>query len=115
VYINYPMQIVHGTVATARRIDHIRQMIEQVLFTMPGERVMYPEFGTGLSRVLFETTGTEIVTATQALVASDLHRWLGDLISIQSVTIVVRESRMEVTVAFEMLETREMRREVFAR
>lgn len=115
LYVNYPVQIVHGTVATVSRIDHVRQMIEQVLFTMPGERVMYPQFGTGLSRVVFETTGTEIVSATQTLVAADLHRWLGDIISVRSVTIAVRESRLDVVVAFELLETREMRSEVFSR
>ena len=115
VYINYPLQIVHGTVATVSRIDHVRQMIEQVLFTVPGERVMYPEFGTGLLRAVFETTGTEIVAATQTLVSADLQRWLGDVISVQSVTISVNESRLDVDIVFEIMETREMRREVFSR
>lgn len=101
--------------ARSNRDDHVREMIEQVLFTIPGERVMYPEFGCGLSRLVFETANNEIATATQALVSADLQRWLGDVISVRAVTIEVHESTLSVDVLFETLETRESRVERFQR
>ena len=36
------------------RVRHIREQIEQVLFTDPGERVFRPEFGAGVRRLVFE-------------------------------------------------------------
>jgi len=115
VLLAFPLRLVHGMVATAARADHIRQMIEQVLFTMPGERVMYPDFGAGLERLLFETTATEITTATQSLVSVALQRWLGDVISVRDVRIAVVESTLSVTVTYEVLETRDLRQERFER
>lgn len=90
-------------------------MIEQVLFTMPGERVMYPEFGSGLERLIFEEASLEIAAATQTLVAAQLHRWLGDVISIHDVNIRIEDSRLSVDVVFELLETREILQEHFER
>ena len=40
--------------------DHIRDLIEQVLFTSPGERVMRPDFGAGLLALVFEPNSVEL-------------------------------------------------------
>ena len=42
-----------GRTALADRDAHIRQMIEQLLFTEPGERVMRPTFGCALLQLVF--------------------------------------------------------------
>ena len=109
----YPPRIVHGAVASTNRVDHIRQMIEQVLFTMPGERVMYPDFGVGLERLLFETTGNEIMVATQSLVNAALHRWLGDVILVRDVKVTAADSTVHIDVMYELLDTRDTQRERF--
>jgi uncharacterized protein len=109
----YPPRVVHGVVANATRFAHIRQMIEQVLFTMPGERVMYPDFGVGLERLLFETTGNEITAATESLISAALHRWLGDVISVRHVTVSVAESALSIEIGYELLDTRETKQETF--
>ena len=43
-----------GRSATTGAADHVRDLIEQVLFTAPGERVMRPDFGSGLLALVFE-------------------------------------------------------------
>jgi uncharacterized protein len=115
LWFAFPLRIVNGAVATASRPDHVRQMIEQVIFTMPGERVMYPDFGVGLERLLFESTAREIITATESLVTGALHQWLGDLIAVRDVRIDVVETAVTVDVAYELIASRELRRERFAR
>ena len=40
--------------AVSRGADHVREQIEQVLFTTPGERVFRPEFGAGVQTLVFE-------------------------------------------------------------
>ena len=65
--------------------DHLRDLIEQVLFTSPGERVMRPDFGSGLLGLVFEPGGTELAATTQHLVQGALQRELGHLISVEAV------------------------------
>jgi phage baseplate assembly protein W len=115
VFIAYPLRIVNGAAALASRDEHIRQMMEQVIFTIPGERVMLPDFGVGLERLLFESTAREITTATESLVVGSLHQWLGDLISVREVRIRVVETSVTVDVVYEVIPTREARMERFTR
>jgi len=53
-YMAYPFRIGEGGPSTVARMEHIREQVEQVLFTSPGERVFRPEFGFGARRHVFE-------------------------------------------------------------
>ena len=75
-------------------------MIEQVLFTSPGERVNRPDFGCGILNLLFGANNAEIVTATQFLVQGALQQWLGELIRVESVNVESVESTIRVTVVY---------------
>jgi phage baseplate assembly protein W len=114
-FVAYPLRIVNGTVVTSQSPQHVREMIEQVLFTMPGERVMYPEFGVGLERLLFDSTASDIMAATQALISEALQQWLGDVIVVLGVAVVAVDSTVRISVAYELLATHETRRVVFER
>ena len=83
--INYPWQTDRrGRTAQADSDDaHIRQLIEQVLFTAPGERVNRPSFGSGLMQLVFAPNSPELATATKFLVQGALQQWLGDLIQVE--------------------------------
>ena len=48
-----------GRTATTDDDDHIRDMIEQFLFTNPGERVNRPDFGSGLLQLVFAPNSPE--------------------------------------------------------
>src|SRR5713226_4601523 len=67
--------------------DHIRDLIEQVLFTAPGERVNRPDFGCGLQRLVFAPNSPELASATQFLVQGALQQWLGDLIEVNDIQV----------------------------
>jgi phage baseplate assembly protein W len=64
-----------GRTAEADGDAHLRQLIEQVLFTYPGERVNRPDFGSGLMQLVFAPSGEELATAAQFLVQGALQRW----------------------------------------
>ena len=114
-YLAYPLRIVNGTVVTSQSPLHIREMIEQVLFTMPGERVMYPQFGVGLERLLFGSTASDITAATQALISQALQEWLGDVIVVRGVEVVALDSTVSIGVTYDLLATHETRHVVFER
>jgi phage baseplate assembly protein W len=94
-----------GRTATTDRDRHIRDMIEQVLFTAPGERVNRPTFGCGLLQLVFEPNRDELAATTQYLVQSALQQWLGDVIEVERVSVAAYDSRLDVTVVYTVVGT----------
>jgi uncharacterized protein len=99
--IAYPFRIDdRGRTASVDQDSHIRDMIEAVLFTAPGERVNRQSFGSGLSQLIFAPSSDELATATQFLVQGSLQQWLGDLIRVETVAVVSDDSTIRVTVNY---------------
>jgi phage baseplate assembly protein W len=89
-----------GRTAQTAGDEHIRDLIEQVLFTTPGERVNRPTFGAGLSQLVFAPNSDELATATQFLAQGALQQWLGDLIQVEAVAVSNEDSTLRVTVQY---------------
>ena len=114
--IDYPFHFnSSGRTADTKEQEHIRDLIEQVLFTSPGERVNRPTFGCGLMQLIFAPNSDELATATQYLVHGSLQQWLGDLIQVSEVTVSSEESTINVTVKYIVRKTQESRVEEFSR
>ncbi len=95
--------------------DHVRDLIFQVLFTSPGERVNRPDFGCGLKQLVFMPNSDVLATATQQLVQGSLQRWLGEVISVERVDVQSIDSRLEITVVYMRRDLGERREERFSR
>jgi uncharacterized protein len=99
--IDFPLRIDgRGRIAATTHDDHIRDLIEQVLFTSPGERVNRPTFGCGLLQLVFAPNSDELATATQFLAQGALQTWLGELIQVEAVQVTSEDSTLEVTVQY---------------
>lgn len=97
--IDYPFHFdCRRRTAEATEDKHIRNLIEQVLFTSPGERVNRPNFGSGLLQLVFAPNSNELATATQFLVQGALQQWLNDLVQVEAVQVENKEASLEVTV-----------------
>lgn len=103
-----------GRTATTARDDHIRDLIEQLLFTAPGERVMRPDFGSGLLALVFEPNSSTLAATTQMLVQGALQQYLSDLIAVQSVQVLNDDSALRVDVRYVVLLDRSTHVESFA-
>jgi hypothetical protein len=113
-YLDFPFGVdAGGATATAGVDDHVRDLIMQVLFTNPGERVNRPEFGCGLRSLVFLPNSSALAAATQALVKGALQTWLEREIHVEAVQIEPRDERLEVTVAYRRRTDGELRLEVF--
>jgi phage baseplate assembly protein W len=95
--------------------DHLRDLVEQVLFTAPGERVMRPDFGSGLLELVFEPGGDALAATTQHLVQGALQQWLGHLLAAESVAVDHTDGTLTVTVAYVVLRTQEHATATFVR
>lgn len=108
VNIQYPFSIDgRGRIAGAAPDPHIRQLIEQLLFTGPGERVNRPDFGSQLQQLLFSPNSPEIAAATQFLTQGALEQWLGDLIHVEAVEVDTNESQLEIKIQYVVLKNQE--------
>jgi phage baseplate assembly protein W len=104
----YPFRIDYsGRVAGASDDEHIRQLIEQVLFTTPGERVNRPTFGSDLSHLVFAPNTNEQASAVQFLVQGALQQWLGDVIQVEAMQIVSADAVLTVTVQYVVRRTQQ--------
>ena len=104
-----------GRTATTGADDHLRDLIEQVLFIAPGERVMRPDFGSGLLALVFEPGGPELVATTQHLVQGALQQELGHLIAVESVEVSQDDGALTVSVSYIALRTQQRASASFSR
>lgn len=99
--INYPFHFDgRGRTAQSNEADYIRELIEQILLTAPGERVMRPTFGSGVRQLLFGAASPEVATATQYLVQSSLQQWLADLVTVEAVDVQAQDGSLIITVQY---------------
>lgn len=84
---------------------HLRDMIEQVLFTVPGERVNRPDFGCGLLQLVFAPNSVELAATLQVLVQGALQQWLGDLLRIDEVATDSVDATLSVQVRYTVVRT----------
>jgi phage baseplate assembly protein W len=114
--IAYPFAIDgRGRTAETDYATHVRELVEQVLFTAAGERVMRPDFGCGLAQLVFAPNGPELAAATQFLVQGALQRFLADAIDVTEVAVSAQEAVLRIEVAYRVRSTGEVRSESFER
>jgi phage baseplate assembly protein W len=94
-----------GRTAEAAIADYVSQLVEQTLFTSPGERVNLPDFGSGLLQLPFAPNSMEMAAATQFAVQGALQKWLGSYLKVESVTASAQEAALTVTVTYVLLAT----------
>ena len=104
-----------GRTQEAATQDYVTQLIEQVLFTSPGERVNQPDFGSGLLQMVFAPNSQELAAALQYTTQAALQRYLGDLIDLQSLQVTVQDSTLNVMVQYVIKATGDARTENFVR
>lgn len=103
--VGFPFQLdTRGRVFDPGYEEHVRQMIELVLFTSPGERVNRPDFGCGLLELVFSPETEQETTVTRHLVQTSLQRWLGEVISVREVDIAIRDTELDIRIAYELLD-----------
>ncbi len=116
MHLAYPFRIANdGLVATANPKDHVEQLIEELLFTMPGERVNRPDFGTPVEQLVFRSGGDELATAAQFMIQGALQQWLGDIIQVQAVQVTAADSTLTVTIQYLVRETQQTQVAQFSR
>jgi uncharacterized protein len=114
--IDYPFHFdTRRRTADATDSKHIRDLIEQVLFTSPGERVNRPTFGSGLLQLVFAPNSDVLTAAVQMSVQGSLQQWLGDLILVEDVQVTGEDNTINISVKYKVRSKQQSQVEEFKR
>ena len=114
-YMDFPFYIDGtGRVATTNVDDHVRDMIYQLLFTSPGERVDLPNFGCGLLQLVFAPNSDVLAAATQLLVQGSLQKWLGDVIQVENLEVSNNDNQLVIRLVYTRRDTGQQQQTEFA-
>lgn len=103
------------TATTEDRRRHVRNLIEAVLFTAPGERVNRPEFGSGVRDLLFDVNSDAMVNAAEFMIRSAVQRYLSELVVVDSLAVERDEGELRITLAYTLRADEERVTETFVR
>ncbi len=109
----YAFDTTGRTAQAASLAMHVRDMIELILFTSPGERVNRPTFGSGTAQLVFAPNSDVLAAAQQQAIQSGLQQWLSDLIRVQSVTVVANDAELLVTVVYILVSNQQQQSQQF--
>lgn len=114
--IDFPFHFdARGATASTGYADHVRDMIEQLLFTTPGERVNRPDFGCGLLQLVFAPNSPELAATVQFTTQASLAQWLGDIVDVRSLEVDAQDSILRVELSYALRATGELQSASFAR
>jgi len=103
----FPVAIATGAdVSIAEYEEDVREAILIVLQTEPGERVMRPDFGTGLRALVFEPINTTTIALAKHRVERALVTWEPRIDQI-GVTIAADppQGRLDITIRYRVRRT----------
>jgi len=114
--IDFPFHFDHrGRTAITDENDHIRDMIEQFLFTNSGERVNRPDFGSGILQLIFAPNSPELAATLQFTIQAGLQQWLGDIVEVQELVVSSQDSSLRVDLTYMVRRTGEITATIFTR
>lgn len=106
IEVGFPFQLDRrGRVVDPDYEQHVREMVELVLFTAPGERVHRPDFGCGLLDRLFDRNDVEQSAMINVMVQAALQKWLGKIIKVQKVEVVPMDGRLGINLEYQIRES----------
>ncbi len=111
--VDYPLHFgATGRTVSTDDADHVRDLIEQLLLTSPGERVNRPDFGSGLMDLVFAPNSAELAAGLEFSMQAAIQQWLGDLIQVTSLEVSAEDSTLRVELHYVLHRTGETRRAV---
>jgi phage baseplate assembly protein W len=101
VNLSYPYGFdTSGHTAECDDTDHIDQMLAQLLFTNPGERVMQPAFGSGVMQLVFAPNSPQLAATVEYTMQGAIQQYLGDIIALQQLTVTADDSTLTIDIGY---------------
>lgn len=106
-WLGHPWRPALGRTRTRDDPGHVRDMLELVLFTSPGERVNRPDFGCGLAQLVFAGNSPELAISVDLSVRAAVQRWLSDVLTLEEIRVTSEDSTLTVDLSYRLRSTGE--------
>ncbi len=74
--LQYPLvKNPRGLLAQKNGVDQIKADVLQLLLTNPGERVMLPNYGTPLRKLIFEPNDDGLIAEAKKIISDSINAW----------------------------------------
>ena len=118
-FMKFPLQVGEGGAAVSTRLEHVREIIETVLFTNPGERWFRPDFGVGAVALVFEPNAPPLWEVTRKRLLASLIDALAGEVDPKTLEVEVdeaasTEAQLLVTVGFTLAAINHTERNAYA-
>ncbi len=110
--IDYPFAIDGGLGRLSLQTDyadHVEQLMKQLLFTNPGERVNRPDFGCGIRRMVFAPNSQEAASLAQVTIFQALEKYLSTVVEVDEVDVSAQEEKLNISIKYLLKVRREQR------
>jgi hypothetical protein len=103
-YLAFPFRIGADGARTSTRIRHVREQIEQVIYTNPNERVFRPEFGAGVKKLIFEPNASALWEVTRKRLMASLSEALQGEVDPRTLEVTVRgeDEKLVIEIAYRL-------------
>lgn len=103
-YMSFPFTIGEQGSKISSRHQHVREQIEQILFTNPGERWYRPEFGIGVRALVFEPNNAPLWELVKKRLLATLAEALkGDVLPESlSVDVAGENEKLNIVISYQM-------------
>lgn len=116
MYIDFPWRYdSRGRTAETTYEEHVRDMLELLIFTDPGERVNRPGFGCGLRQLLFAPNSPELAAALQFTMEAAVQRDMGTILALENLQVRNEDAVLRVEAEYLVLRTGARETAVFTR
>lgn len=101
-YLAFPFRVSADGAEVSHRSDHVREQIEQVLYTDPGARVFRPDFGAGVRTLIFEPNDSALWELTRQRLTASLAAALQGEVDPKSLRVEVegQDEQLLVTISY---------------
>ena len=105
--ITLPIQITNTAFAQSfTTTEQVSSNIKNLLLTKKGERILQPEFGSGLQELLFDFNNDELPTRIEDTITEALEQWLPyvtiDSIDVEQTDYLKDRNRANVSIKFKI-------------
>ena len=116
VHVAFPLAVDRrGRTAASSDAAHVRDLVEQVLFTAPGERINRPTFGSGIGQLVFAPTDASVAAAAQLAAQTAIQTWLGDEVILENLSVTATDASLQVDITYRLVASGESVRITFDR
>jgi phage baseplate assembly protein W len=90
--LSLPLQIGNNSFNTTYQTsEQLKSNIKNLLLTRKGERLLQPEFGSGLHEILFDFNNTDLEIQVEEAITSAMEQWL-PFVTIEEIEITTTDA-----------------------